>query len=59
MQIIIHFALRCYIQNPDTLRHIFILKKIHFELGFISKFYRIVLMPKYKRTYDHSNHIEK
>ena len=32
-------------KNPDTLRNILNAKKIHVALGFISKIYRMVLIP--------------
>ena len=32
---------------------------MHFALRFISKIYPIVLIPKYKRTYDHIDQINK
>ena len=43
-----------------TMRHIFISKKQRtLRYVFISEIYRIVLIPKYKRTYNHSDQIEK
>ena len=71
MQKIMHFVLHFYMQkqytlryvytykNPDTLRHIFICKKITLGYVFISKMYRIVLITRYKRTYDQSGQVDK
>ena len=55
----LHFSLRFYLQKSDTLRYIFKLKKMHFAVRIISKSYRIVLIPNYKRPYDYIDQIEK
>ena len=60
MQKQIHFELRFYTQKAwNFALHFYTQKKVHFLLRFISKIYHIVLIPKYKRTYDQSNQIEK
>ena len=47
-------------KDPDIMRHILILKKQYTCLYvFLYIIYCVVLIPNYKRTYDHSNHIEK
>ena len=48
-----HFALRFINKNPQNMSYILICKK-QFTLRyvFISKIYRVVLIPDYKRTYN-------
>ena len=71
MQKIIYFPLIFYVDKRFILRYVYIQKALHFALHlymqktiqfalrFISKIYRIVLMPKYKRMYDQSDQIGK
>ena len=60
MQQRIHFALRFYIQKAwHFALHFYMQKKCTLCYVFISKIYRIVLIPNQKHTYDQSNQIEK
>ena len=47
-------------KEPDTMRYILISKKqFNFCYVYIYIIDRVVLIPKYKRTYDQSDQIEK
>ena len=61
MQKIMHLPLRFYIQKATHFALLFYMQKtMHFPLRFfIYKHYRIVLIPKYKHTYDQRDQIDK
>ena len=55
-----HLRYAAFYKVPDTMRYILISKKLYtFRYVYMNIIYRVVLIPKYKRTYDQIDQIEK
>ena len=60
MQKTMHFALRfCVKKSRHFALYFYMQKTMHFAVCFISKIYRILLIPNFKRTYNQRDLIHK